>query len=178
MLEHEKRISPDLDHSTYILNILFISENLWVDVKPNFTTSNISYGTDITVQSEWASSLLLVITKTEMLVFLTNHSGPFFFIFVFSFLMYNWWIKFWWCWDLNRWSLVSETTTLPTEPPPLPYQNAWLRCLHWSHQSISEKSTWCCWCRWCYRCSRQLLYSNEKNLELFPAETFSELSNF
>ena len=66
MLEHEKRISPDLDHSTYILNILFISENLWVDVKPYWTTSNISYGTDITVQSEWASSLLLVITKTEM----------------------------------------------------------------------------------------------------------------
>ena len=86
MLEHEKRISPDLDHSTYILNILLISENLWVDVKPYWTTSNISYGTDITVQSEWASSLLLVITKTEMLVFLKmGHSGLFFFIFVFSF---------------------------------------------------------------------------------------------
>ena len=52
--------------------------------------------------------------------------GLFFSIFYFS-MLYNWQISFCRCWDSNRRSLVSEATTLPTVPQPLP-NNTHLKC--------------------------------------------------
>ena len=61
--------------------------------------------------------------KTQDISFLKMAHSRQHFLFFFSF----WWIKFCQFWDLNRGSLVSEATALPTEPPPLPRpKTSWL----------------------------------------------------
>ena len=51
--------------------------------------------------------------------------------------MYNWLIKFSQSWNLNRKSLVSEVTALPTEPPPLP-----CRCLFKIKNPLNLVARW------------------------------------
>ena len=61
-------------------------------------------------------------TKNQTLClvfFIWAYPGLFFIIFVFS-MLFNWQINFCRCLDLNRRSLVSEVTALPTVPQPLP----------------------------------------------------------